>query len=435
MPATNPAPANTTVANLADLSKKTNTDVMVGIRRKTKEYGWFDDTPDEKITPSGNEMRLVLDIQYQTGGAMIPDGGYEDQATTVVPKTGTFTFVQLNKRFSFTTLAKGYDSRGRAGFIQRQIQYQAIKAVEAIARKIGVQTYGFSTATVAVLDASLTSYGSAAAQTDIPLKNTFGTSLLPGSSTAGKVYNTNLFRVGEPVALVRGSTVQDFGVVVASPAASGTAGCIDVTFNGAVTPAANDLLVYASAVTDTALTGTDTNRWPVGMLDALTSSSVHGLATSAAPEWQAGYANTAGGRMSYQTQEAMINAIDNYSGTQMNRVIYSQGVRRDMIAGERAALRYDNSSQMDWDGEVGTKGIKYYTSVLVPPGMFMGYNNDAIGKKVLSDKPDYEGGPDIFTLDKVQDKGAVAASFDFIYARVINSRRAMGYASSLTESP
>lgn len=430
--ATNAAPATTAVANLAELGKKTNTDVMVGIRRKTKEYALFDDTPDEKITPSVNEMRLVLDVSYQTGGAMIPDGGYEDQATTVAPATGTFTFVQLNKRYSFTTLAKGFDAKGRAGFIQKQIQYQAIKAVEAIARKIGVQTYGFSTGTVAVVS---TTNGASATQTDIVLKNTFGSTTFPGTSAAGKVYNTNLFRVGEPVALVRGSTVQDFGLVVASPAASGTAGNIDVTFNGSVTPTVGDLLVYASAVTDTALTGTDTNRWPVGLWDMLLSTSVHGLSSATEAEWTRAYANTAGGRMSYQVQEAMANAIDNYSGAEMNRVIYAQGVRRDMIAGERAALRYDSSSSMDWNGEVGTKGIKYFTSVLVPPGSFVGYNNDAIGKKVLSDKPDYEGGPDIFSLDKVQDKGAFAASFDFIYARICNNRRGMGYASDLTESP
>lgn len=431
--ATNPAASTTSVSSLADLSKKTNTDVMVGIRRKTKEYGWFDDTPDEKITPSGNEMRLVLDIQYQTGGAMIPDGGYEDQATTVAPRSGSFTFVQMNKRYSFTTLAQGYDAKGRAGFIQRQIQYQAIKAVEAIARKIGVQTYGFSTATVAVVAAT---NSAGAAQTDIQLKNAFGTTILANtSSTAGKVYNTNLFRVGEPIALVRGSTVQDFGLVIASPAASGTAGNIDVTFNGSVTPTVGDLLVYASAVTDTALTGTDTNRWPVGMLDILTSTSLHGVSGATNPEWNTAYANTAGGRMSYQIQEAMANAIDNFSGQDMDKVIYSQGVRRDMIAGERAALRYDSSSDMDWNGEVGTKGVKYLTSVLAPTGLFIGWAGDSISKKVLSDKPDYDGGPDIFTLDKVQDKGAVAASFDFIYARVCNVRRGTGYASGLTESP
>lgn len=31
----------------------------------------------------------------------------------------------------------------------------------------------------------------------------------------------------------------------------------------------------------------DVNAWPVGMLDVTTSSSVHGLRTSTAPEWAA----------------------------------------------------------------------------------------------------------------------------------------------------
>jgi len=119
----------------------------------------------------------------------------------------------------------------------------------------------------------------------------------------------------------------------------------------------------------------------------------------------------------------------------MNRVIYSQGVRRDIISGERAALRYDNSTDFDWDGEISTKGIKYYTSVLAPPGLFMGYNSDCISKKVLSDKPDYEGGPSMFELDKVQDRGAYAASLNFIYARVWTNRAGTGYASGLTEQP
>ena len=74
-----------------------------------------------------------------------------------------------------------------------------------------------------------------------------------------------------------------------------------------------------------------------------------------------------------------------------------------------------------------------FVAGLAPPGMFIGYNKDASCKKVLSDKPDYEGGPEIFSLDKVQDKAAVAASYDFIYARVCNNRAGMGYASSLTE--
>ena len=65
----------------------------------------------------------------------------------------------------------------------------------------------------------------------------------------------------------------------------------------------------------------------------------------------------------------------------------------------------------------------------------MGYNSDVISKKVLSDKPDYEGGPSMFELDKVQDRGAYAASLNFIYARVWTNRAGSGYASNLTEAP
>ena len=411
--------------------KKTNTDVKVALKRKTEEYDWFDDFPDERIIPSGNEMRIVLDVAYQTGGAMIPDGGYEDSVSTVAPAHGTFTFVQMNKRYSFTTLQKGFGSRGRAGYIQEQTLYSSIKAVERIARLIGIQTYGISTATVAVVG---TTNGPASVMTGLVLKNAFGSTLVPGTAAADKLYITNLFRPGDLVAIIHSAAILEFGTVVASPAAAGTAGAIDVTWNSSITATANDLIVYAAAVTGATLNETDQNRWPVGMIDGLTSSSVHGLASTSQANWAAGYTNTAGGRMAYATQEAMINGLWNNGGVKMNRVIYSQGVRRDIIAGERAAMRYDNSSDFDWDGEIGTKGIKYMTSVLAPTGMFIGWNDECIAKKVLSDKPDYEGGPNIFSLDKVQDKGAIAASYDFIYARVWTNRAGCGYASSLTES-
>jgi hypothetical protein len=422
--------AYTSVASLNEVSKKTNTDVMTAIKTTTEEYDWFDDMPKEDIVPSGNEMRLVLDIRHATGTAMIPDGGYEAVLGSVAPNSGTFTFVQANQRYSFTTLAKAYDAKGRSGFIKRQILYQASKATEALAETIGLQTYGFSTGTVWVVR---TTGSGGTVQTDIAIKNAFGTTLVGGADTAGQAYLAGLLRVGEGVALVRGSTLQDFGVVVASPAASGVAGTVDITFNGSVTPTAGDLIVKANAVTDATITATDTNRWPVGLFDALTSASVHGLATTSESAWAAGYANTAGGRMDYARQEAMVNGLWNNGGVKMNRVIYSQGVRRDIIAGERAALRYNNSSEFDWDGEFGTKGLKYMTSRLVPTGMFFGYNNEVCRKLVLSDKPPQEGGPSIFSLDKVQDRGAFAASFDFVYCRTVNNRAGMGYASGLTE--
>lgn len=430
--ATGNAPSYTTVSSLSDLYKKTNTAVKVALKRKTEEYDWFDDYPDELITPSGNEMRIVLDVSYQTGTAMIPDGGYEASVATVAPQHGTFTFVQMNKRYSFTTLEQAFDKKGRAGMIQQQTLYSSIKAVEAMARTIGLQTYGFSTGTVAVVAAT----GSAGTvQNGIQLKNAFGTTLIPGSATADKTYISNLFRPNEGIALIRSGSLIEFGTVNASPSAGSGVGYIDATFNSSITPTLGDLIVFANAVTDSTISATDQNRWPVGLLDGLTSSSVHGLASSTAANWAAGYTNTSGGRMSYAVQEAMINGLWNNGGVKMDRVVYSQGVRRDIIAGERAALRYNNSTDFDWDGEISTKGIKYMTSVLAPTGFFIGWNSDCIAKKVLSDKPDYEGGPSIFELDKVQDRGAYAASYNFVYAKVWSNRAGTGYASSLTEQP
>ena len=432
--ATNAQPQITTVASLFDLYRKTNTAVKVALKRKTEEYDWFDDYPDELITPSGNEMRIVLDVMYQPDTtAMIPDGGWEAQLTTAPPQHGTFTFVQANFRYSFTTLERAFDARGRAGMIQQQTLYSAIKAVENFARKIGKQTYGMSTGTTSVV--SVTAGAAGTTQNGVQLKNGYGSTLIPGGTTASNVYLSNLYRNGDPIALIRGGVLVEFGSVVASPSIASGAGFIDTTWNSSITPTANDLIVPAAAVIDANLTGTDQNRWPVGFLDGLTSPQVHGLATTVAPNWKAGYSYTAGGRLSYAQQEALINNLWNNGGVKMNRAIMSQGVRRDVIAGERAALRYNDQTRFNLNGDISTDGVKYMTSVLAPPGMFIGWNVDCVTQKILSDKPDYEGGPSMFDLDKVQDRGAYAASYNFVYARIWTNRAGTGYLANLTEQP
>lgn len=420
----------TTVASLSDLYKKTNTDVKVALKRVTEEYNWLDEYPDELIEASGNQMRLVLDVTPASGGVFIPDGGYEDQGTTAAPQHGDLSISQFNKRYFYTGLNKALDKYARAGMIQRQTQYQSIKAIEALAFKIGVSSYGFSTGTVAVVEAT----GSAGTTHTVALKNAFGSTLIPGGTTAQDTYLCKLFRPGEGIAFIRSGSLVEFGTVTASPSTSSGVGFIDITTNGSMTPTLGDLILYANAVTDATLTATDQNRWQPGWLDILTSASLHGLATSTAQNWQAGYANTAGGRMQWATQEAMANGLYNNGGVKLNKVIYSQGVRRDIIAGERAAIRWEGS-QFDWDADFGTKGFKYHTSQLALPGFFIGWNDQCVARKYLSDKPDYEAGPGIFSIDKIQDRTAWAASFDFFFMRVCNSRAGTGYASNLAEQP
>jgi hypothetical protein len=419
----------TTVSNLSDLHKKTNTEVMVGLKRVTEEFSLFKDTPDLKLIPSGNEMRLVLDVTYQPDTtAMIPEGGFEAVQTTQAPSHGTLSFVQMNARYSFTTLYQGFEKKGQAGMIQKNVTYQTVKAIEQFGRKIGLQTYGFSTGTKAVVK---TTGGAGATQTNIALKNAYGSSLVPGTATADQTYISNIFRVGDPVALVRASAVVEFGTVVASPAVGSGVGFIDITFASSITPTANDILISAAAVTDTALTATDTNRWPVGLFDITTSSSLHGL-SGTGNQWNTALNDSTGGRFSFARLEQMRNAIWNQGGVKMDTIMWSQGIRRDVINGERGQMVYD-SARFNLDGDVGAKGVKDFTSILVPSGTVFAYNSDCITKKSLSDLADYESGPSIFELDKVQDKGAYSASYNYIYLRACTNRAGTAVMTSLQE--
>ena len=425
--ATGFTPSYTASSALSDLYKKSNTSIMSAIKAKTEEFDWFDDVPDEDIILSANEMRLVLDVNYETGVAMIPEGGYEAVLSSVAPEHGTFTPVQMNARYSFSLKYQdGWNNKGKAGQIMNQNRYQAMKKAEAIGETVGLQTYGFTTGTIAVVAAT---GSSSATQTNVQLKNGYGTSNIAGTTTAEKTYISGLIRAGEGVALIRSGNLIEFGIY--NGTGTSGVGYADITFTSAITPTADDLLVRANAVTGATISETDVNRWPVGLFDATLSASVHGLATSSAPNW-ASYQDTTGGRWSYAKQEKMFNEIWNNGGVQADTIIWSQGVRRDVIAGERAALRYESSS-FDFDGKFSTSGIKYRTSRLAPVATVFGYAKDVYRKRLMSDKPSPDGSPSMFSLDKVQDRSSMAASINFLYFRCVNNRAGMGVAVGLSE--
>lgn len=418
----------TTVSTLADLYEKTNTAVKTAIKLVTEEAKWFRSYPRENIKVSGNENRIPLVLVQPGNVAMINDGGYEAVPTTNAPTHGTFMPVQMNGRYAYTGLAQAFDNRSRAAMIEEQTAYQAMQKGYAFGRTIGLQTYGQSTGTVAVVKTTLSSGTTQV----VPLKNAFGSTLVAGGDAGVQdTYLSSLFRVGEHVALIRSGSLVEFGNVTASPSATSGVGYIDVTFTSSITPTANDLIVFANAVTDSTITGTDVNNWPVGFFEALTASSVHGVLTSSYPAWAAGSAQTATQRLAFQVKEQMMNEIWNAGGVQMNRMIVAQGVRRNAIAGELGARRYD-SAEMDLEGDL--KGFKYLTSQLAPPGMAIGWYDQAYSKIELSDQPEDGTPKSIFKLDKVQDRSALQASYDYFYAKIVSSRAALGYATNLSSS-
>lgn len=432
--ATGFTPTYNTASSLADLYEKTNTTLKVGIKLYTEEAKWFRDYPRENVVYSPNETRIPIVLTKPTNFAMIPDGGYQSYMNTADPVSGTISMTQMNQRYAYTNLAQAIDNRARASEIERQTAFQAGQVLASMSFGIGMQTYGFTTGTLAVVK---TTGGAGTTQVDIPLKNVYGSTLIApasGASTAQLTYANTVLRVGQKVALIRSAALVEFGSVVASPAASAGVGYVDITFNSSITPTSGDLIVGAATVTDATITGTDYTRWPLGFLDVLTSTSVHGVSGSTYSSWNPGYTNTTGGNFNFAIKEAMINGVWNASGLQMNRLILSQGVRRDVIAKQKAAQRYD-SSEFDLEGDL-TK-FKYLTSQLAPPGLAIGWNDQIFSRLELSDQPasdgDVTGSPNIFSMDKVQDRAAISASYDYFYCKVMSSRGGTAYASSLTE--
>lgn len=417
------------VTSLADLYEKRNTDVKTAIKLVTEESKWFRSYPRENIVVSGNENRIPLVLSQPIHPAAIADGGNERIMSTPAPTHGTFMPVQINVRYGFTGLAQALTARAKAAMIEDQTEYQAQMAGYSIGRHIGLSTYGSSSATVAVVK---TTGASATAQT-IPLKNAYGSATFtPGGDTGIQdTYLSNLFRVGDHIALIRAAAIVEFANVTAVPGASGV-GTIDATFTSAITPTVGDLIVFANADGDNTITGTDVNNWSPGFTDILLASSLHGVTTASFPAWAVGSTSTASQRLGFAVKEKMINDCWNASGQIINRFCVAQGVRRDAIDQQLGNRRYD-SSDTDIEGDLNAgKGQEYYSSQLMFPGVLIGWASKAISKVELSDLPDDGASKTIFKLDKVQGKSQIAAAYDYFYARICSARGATGYASTLT---
>lgn len=430
--ATNFSPTYQGASTYADLAKKTNTTVKRAIKLITEESNWVRNFPKENIIVSVNEMRIVLQLTQPYGTAMIPDFGYEARTDTPAPTHGLLYMTQMNKRYAYSNFQQALTQKARAGYIEDQTKWLASNAITAMSRTIGLQFYGQSTGTIAVVNAT----GSASATQVIQLKNGYGSTLVPGTTnTTQQTYISGLVRTNEDIALIRSGSLVEFGRVTASPSATSGVGYIDVTFNSSITPTANDLVVFANAVIDNTIAGTDVNNWPVGLIEILTATSVHGVSSVSYPAWLPGYTSTTGQRAGFALVEAMQNGAYNATGMKIDRMVMSQGVRRDIIESQGSNRRYGGNEDFNIDGDLDSKnGVKYLTSQLAPPGMIIGWNSQMWSKLDLTDQPTDGDGRDIFSIDKVQDRSGVAASFDYFRAMICSARGAFVYATNLTES-
>jgi hypothetical protein len=395
--------------------------LLMGFQSMSEEWDLFDEIPTYDLTISAREMTVPIRLYGAGRSAMIAEGALEKNPVTPPLEELTLTWANLNERWMTTLTARYLDSKAQAGQVIRQLRYQAMEALEAISNTVSWQLYGFSTG-YACQTSTLATQSSGV----YTLKNAFGIVAL---GAAG--YLASMFTVYDRVALIRaGALVANaIGQITAVDATNGT---ITVTWIGSVTSADNDNIVFANSIENTTIAGTDYNLAPVGILEALTASSVHGLANTI-PNWNPALYITTAGRFSGLKLRKARQAIGNLGGGKADLVIWSNGVENDTIEGERALSRFSGTFGMELDGSVKAKGIEFFTSRKAPPGfVFILDRDETVGKYSLLPKPD-SGTPPWSDGDKMENRNALQFSIDFPYAYVWKNRRTLAAYANQTE--
>ena len=416
-------PTITTAATTLNKAyRKMQGGLLTGMQTLSEEWDLFDEIPDYDVTVSAREMTVPIRLNKAGRSSYIPEGGLEKNPVTPPLEELTLTWSNLNERWMTTLTARYLDSKSQAGQVIRQLRYQAMTALEAISNTVAWSFYGYSTGV-----ACQTTTVATQASGTYTLANAFGISALGGAA-----YLASMFTTYDRVALIRaGALVANaIGQITAVDPSAGT---ITVTWLGSVTSASGDNIVFANSVENTTIAGTDYNLAPVGLLDASTSTSVHGLSSVLVPAWALALTNNTAGRFSGLKLRKARQAINNKGGAKADLVIWSQGVENDTIEAEKASARFASTFGMELDGSVKAKGITFFTSQKVPPGYaWIMDKSETVGKYTLLPKPD-SGTPPWSDGDKMENRNALQFSIDFPYAYVWKNRGALAYYSNQTE--
>ena len=401
--------------------RKVQGDLQTALQFECEEWEALDDLKEFDIDWSAREITVPIDINEGAGVATIPEGGDEARPSSPNAEEITLSWQHFVKRFTISKMARWIDEKDREAMIERQIVFQGRHAVRDLHRHYSDYSYGFSTGYLARTSAS---QGAASSHT-ITLVDAYG---VAGIDTAA--YLGGLFKVGDYVALIQsGALVTNaIGSVTAVTPATPS---IAVTWNGSVTVTAADYIVKANSLENTTITGTDYNRGLVGWLDATSSASVHSLSSSSVTNWDIAYGDTAVGRFSGRKLHRAKQEIANEGGGKANFVLWDQGVERDMIDQERAAVRFDSPFELEIDGSVKSRGVKFMATRRVPPGYVFVADKKSVRRMTLLPKPGQPGWDDAY---KLQDKSGYVFCLDYPVAQVWLNRKNLAYFSNQQQS-
>lgn len=412
----------TTMATFDEIWRKIQADVHQGFNFESEEWSWMDDLDNFKVAWSQREILVPMELNEGYGAGSLPDGGYEAMPSSPEVDEISLSWLHFNKRFTITKQAKWVQMKSPNAMIEKQMKFQAGKSVETLARYFSDSYYGVSAGYRAMLS---TDPGAAATSHTLVMDNAFGYANIDGAA-----YIANLFKVGDRVALIRAGALVDnaIGTITAVDA---TVPDIDVSWIGSANPAENDYVVLANSQENATVAGTDYDKGLVGLIDGLTSDTVHGLSATTATNWSAVTADSTGGRLTGTRIHKAGHEIRNKGGGKMDQMWLDQGVERDMIALQQAAVRHSSSFGMEMDGSIKSKGLTIKTSRRVPAGFAIMGVKKSLKRMTLLPKP----GKDIPWEDgyKIPDKSAYVFGIDWPCAMVWLNRGNFKLHYGLTE--
>lgn len=397
--------------------KKVQGPVQQALQFDCEEEGYIEGLDPINLDFSLREVTVPLDINEDYGVGAIGEGGYEAVPSSSDLDEITLSMAEISARFTISVRSALLQNNPGA-VVKKQMVFQARKKMQAVARDVSDRFYGFKLGYLAQ-----TSTAATQASGTYTLLNMYGVAALDNAAQIA-----DKFRVGDRVALIQSGALVTNAIGTVT-AVSATTPSITVTWNGSVTSTNLDYVVKANSMENATIAGTDYDKSIVGLLDAMTSASVHGLATASQPNWAVGYSDTTGGRFSGIKWIRAKQEIMNRGGDPKKLItLFSNGVYRDMVSLEQAAVRFSDPTSMELVGDIKLKGEKVKQSRRVPDGAVLIYDQSAYRKiKLPTDER-----TTLTDAIRMENKAGYICPILHLRSHAVTNRRKLAYFTGLT---
>src|ERR1700674_2182283 len=309
----------TTPSSLSSLMRVVQTKAYKAANFGYDEFNEFEKSPfgkDFKVIWSTPSILVPLSLAKGIGTSSIPEGGYEARPSSPALVEATLAFIMLNKRITFSRLQEILRSRSKDAFVENDLKYQGLKAVEAFREKFAMMAYGFASGTVALVPGCPAGVGG----NDLVLRDMYGQSGLGALTHNRQVVDQfqagSLPTGGDWIGVLNpvGPSLRPHGIVqvTAKNRSTNTITCNASAITGAQD---GDIIVFANNNENTTLAGgTERNLNLTRLLDMLTSPSLHNISggpSGSYPQWSPGYADTSGGKFTPIKYRKMKQGIQN----------------------------------------------------------------------------------------------------------------------------